>query len=130
MKIWKNYSLKKTIIFGFFMIMLFLSTPILALFMPEFLLMIDIGGLELTVSFIILYFKPVISKYNQFLNSLKTSIQIIQYSFKNSLLIKSNYLIKHQTISVFIMFFTGSIVLSLFVFMPALYLGGINQWCI
>ena len=109
------------------MLLLALSTPILALYMPEILIIIDFGGLELAVSYILLYFKSIISKFNQFLKSIKTALQIIHSSFENSLLINSNEYIQHQALSVLVMFVSGSIVWSLFVFVPALYLGGFNS---
>lgn len=109
------------------MTILALSTPVLAIYMPEILLIIDFGGLELAVSFIILYFKPIILKYKQFLSSLKTTIKIFRGNFQNSVLIQSKYCIFHKLLSVFIMFISGSIALSFSVFLPAIYLGGVNS---
>jgi hypothetical protein len=124
---WKKFSLHKKITLSLLMLLLALSTPILALYMPEILIIIDFGGLELAVSYILLYFKSIISKFNQFLKSIKTALQIIHSSFENSLLINSNEYIQHQALSVLVMFVSGSIVWSLFVFVPALYLGGVNS---
>lgn len=123
---WKNYSLTKKIALSFLMTMLVLSTPMLAIFMPELLILIDFGGLELTVGFIILNFKPFISKCNQFLQSINIALQILQNSIVNSVLMKPRYYYSHQALSVFILFLSGSVLLSLTIFVPAIYLGGIS----
>ena len=103
-----------------------LSTPVLVHYMPELLMVIDFGGLELAVGFVLLYFKPLLTKYLQLLNFAKITHQILKNSIANSLLMKPRYYLYHQALSVCLLLISGSMVLSLSIFMPAIYMGGLN----
>ena len=56
---WKNYSLTKKIILG-------VAITVLAFMVPELMVIMDFGGIELAVGFLMMYYKPLILKYNQF----------------------------------------------------------------
>ena len=74
---WERLS--KTQKFLFIAIMCFVAP-----FAPEFILMADIGGIELVFSFLVLYYKPILLRIQSAIQRIKFEINICTSAFKSS----------------------------------------------
>jgi len=115
---WKNYSLIKKLLIG-------IAITLIALVSPELMIIMDFGGIELALSFLLLYFKPFIVWLEKQIQSITNILRLIKLTFERSSLIQQNVFLAHFTTSLLIMILSSSILISMSTILPALYLGGV-----
>ena len=118
MSMWKNLS---TIQKGIFIALMCLVVP----FAPEFILMSEIGGIELVFSFLVLYYKPVILKVQSFIEQVKLELNICAIAFKKSSSVQPRMYFTQALFYSFALAVTGSVIYSSVFFLPALMLNGV-----
>ena len=118
MSMWKNLS---TIQKGIFIALMCLVVP----FAPEFILMSEIGGIELVFSFLVLYYKPVILKVQSFIEQVKIELSICAVAFKNSSSVQPKVYFTQALFYSCALVVTGSVMYSSIFFLPALMLNGV-----
>jgi hypothetical protein len=114
---WKNLN---TIQKGIFITLMCLVVP----FAPEFILMSEIGGIELVFSFLVLYYKPVILKIQSCIERVKVEFSICNVAFKNCSLVQPKVYFTQALFYSCALVVTGSVIYSSVFFLPALMLNG------
>jgi len=114
---WKNLS---TIQKGIFIAIMCLVVP----FAPEFILMSEIGGIELVFSFLVLYYKPVILKVQSFIEQVKIELSICAIAFKKSSAVQPKVYFTQALFYSCALVISGSILYSSVFLLPAFLLNG------
>ena len=114
MKDWKYYSRIKKFIIGIFVIFL-------ALLSPELMLFIDVGGIEMAFSFLLVYYKTFFDWAQKRINWFVEFFTVIKYIIYNSSIMNPKVFISHSIYSLFVMWFTGAILFSFGCVLPALF---------
>jgi len=117
MRNWHDLSLIQKLLIG-----LFIAAA--AFVGPEMMLLIDIGGIELAFGALVMYFKPLIVWLQPKINWLYSQIQIIKVGFINSAILRPKVFTTHAVFCSVAMILTGSFVLSIGFFLPALLANG------
>ena len=94
-------------------------------FAPEFILMADIGGIELVFSFLVLYYKPIIMKVQSAIERVKFEISICSYALKNSSAVKPKVYITQAVFYSCAFIVSGSIIYSSVFLLPAMVFNGV-----
>ena len=95
-------------------------------FAPEFILMADIGGIELVFSFLVLYYKPIIIKIHSAIHRVKLELNICSYALKNSWAFKPKVYFTQAVFYSCAFIVSGSILYSSVFLLPAMILNGIS----
>ncbi len=119
MKDWQSFSWIKKLILG-------LVITLLALVSPELMLFVDIGGIEMALSFLLLYYKPLIVWIQNRFDEIEDYFMMIHHVIINSSLMKPKVFITHSIYGLVAMWFTGAIVFSMGFMLPALFVTGVT----
>jgi len=114
---WKELSLIQKVFIG-----LFIAAA--AFVGPEMMFLLDIGGIELACSALFLYFKPLIDWLQPKIKWISIQIHIAKIAFVNSAVFKSKVFTTHAVFCSVAMVLTGSFILSVGFFLPALLANG------
>ena len=117
MKEWKDLSWIEKLVLGFIII-------IAAHLSPELMLFVDVGGLEMALSFLVVYYKQWLIWGNKRIKEIKGFCSAICEIFINSSLMKPKVFITHSIYGLTVMWFTGAIVFSMGFMVPALFVTG------
>lgn len=117
MKMWNNLNIIQK---GIFIAVMCLVAP----FAPEFILMSQVGGIELVFGFLVIYYKLVIVKVQSFIEQVKIELSICEEAFKNSASIQPKMYFTQALFYSCALVLTGSIVYAFIFFLPALMLNG------
>jgi hypothetical protein len=117
MRNWNDLSLIQKLLIGLFIVFAAFAGP-------EMMFLIDIGGLELAFGALAVYFKPTIDWLQLKINWLYSQIQIIKIGFLNSAIFQPRVFTTHAVFCSVAMILTGSLVLSVGFFLPALLANG------
>lgn len=109
---WENLS--KTQKFIFITIMCCFAP-----FAPEFILMADIGGLELVFSFLVLYYKPFLMRLRALIEQIKSKIKNCTSAFKNSSIFQPKVYFTQALFYSCAFFLSGSILFASAFLLPA-----------
>ncbi|MEW6996049.1 hypothetical protein AADZ84_17635, partial [Colwelliaceae bacterium MEBiC 14330] len=115
---WENLS--KTQKFLFIALMCFVAP-----FAPEFILLADIGGIELVFSFLVLYYKPVLLRIQSYYEKIKIEASICISAFKSSATFQPKVFATQTVFSITALIVTGSFFYASVFFMPALMFNGV-----
>ena len=115
---WERLS--KTQKFLFIAIMCFVAP-----FAPEFILMADIGGIELVFSFLVLYYKPILLRIQAVIQRIKIEINICTFAFKNSSIFQPKVYFTQALFYTCAFVVSGSILYASVFFLPAFLLNGV-----
>jgi len=91
---------------------------------PEMMFLLDIGGIELAFGALFMYFKPLIVWLQPKLNWLSSQINIIKVGFIKSAFFQPKVFTTHAVFCSVAMVLTGSFILSVGFFLPALFVNG------
>jgi hypothetical protein len=116
---WNNYSWIKKIILG-------LVITLLAFTSPELMLLIDVGGIEMALSFLLFYYKPLINWFQNRIDIFEQYGLILKHITLNSSLMKPKVFLTHSIYSLVAMWFTGAIIFSMGFMLAALFVSGVN----
>ena len=104
-----------------------LSVVLLALIasmmMPELMFIMDLGGIELVFSFMVLYYQSIIAWFDKKITALKTVVFILHTQFNNSLLSRPRVLFSHAVYCITVFSFTSSLMFSMSFLTPAFFMG-------
>ena len=115
---WKELSLTKKVILG--------SAIILAAsFAPELMILVDVGGIELALTFLLFYFKPAIEWCKCKKQEIDEDLQIAKVIILNSALASPRILTLNTIYCSFFMLITGSLLFSFSFFIPVLFVSGV-----
>jgi hypothetical protein len=117
MRNWNDLSLIQKLLIGLFI-------AFAAFAGPEMMFLIDIGGIELAFGALVMYFKPLIIWLQPKLNWLYSQIKITKVGFLNSAIFQPKVFTTHAVFCSVAMILTGSLVLSVGFFLPALLANG------
>jgi hypothetical protein len=117
MRNWNDLSLIQKLLIGLFI-------AFAAFAGPEMMFLIDIGGIELAFGALVMYFKPLIIWLQPKLNWLYSQIKITKVGFLNSAIFQPKVYTTHAVFCSVAMILTGSLVLSVGFFLPALLANG------
>jgi len=115
---WEKLSTFQKVLF---VVLISLVVP----FMPELVFLADAGGVELVFTFLVFYFKPIITKVQMVFEQLKTEVAIARAAFKSSALYQPKVFALQGAFSVFALVITGSFIYAAVFFMPALIFNGV-----
>ena len=119
MKDWQSLSLLKKIGVG-------LVIVILANLSPELMLFMDVGGIEMAFSFLVLYYKQFLIRLQSWFQEVQNFCFAVNQVIINSSLMKPKVFIAHSTYGLFAMWFTGAIVFSMGFMLPALFVSSMG----
>lgn len=115
---WNNLSnLQK----GLFIAAMCLVVP----FAPEFIFLADIGGMELVFGFLVVYYKPIIIRFQTIIARIKVELSICTVAFKNSSICRPKVYFTQALFYSCALVVTGSLVYSSVFFLPAILLNGV-----
>jgi len=114
---WNNLSIIQK---GIFIAVMCLVVP----FAPEFILMSQIGGVELVFGFLFLYYKPVILRVQSFINQVKIELSICAIAFKKSSAVQPRVYVTQALFYSCALVISGSILYSSVFLLPAFLLNG------
>jgi hypothetical protein len=117
MRNWNDLSLIQKLLIGLFI-------AVAAFAGPEMMFLIDIGGIELAFGALVMYLKPLITWLQPKINGLYSQVNIIKIGFLNSALFQPKVFTTHAIFCSVAMILTGSFVLSVGFFLPALLANG------
>jgi hypothetical protein len=115
---WEKLSMFQKVLF---VVVISLAVP----FMPELIFLADAGGVELVFTFLVLYFKPIITKVQMVIDKLKVEVAIASSAFKSSAFYQPKVFALQGVFSVVAVIVTGSFIYAGVFFMPALILNGV-----
>ena len=93
-------------------------------FAPELMLIVDFGGMELVFGFLMIYYQPIILRIKRVIASIEQTFVLLSIAVKNSLIVQPKVYLTHSIMSVCVLFFTGSLMYSVALFMPVLMMNG------
>jgi hypothetical protein len=114
---WKVLSLLQKVVLG----LLIIVTAAVA---PEMVLLLDFGGIELAFSFLLLYYKPLYIWLQSKFHWAYSQIKLVCVVFFNSGLFQPKVFTTHAAFCLVAMLVTGSLVLSVGLFLPAMLVNG------
>jgi hypothetical protein len=117
LKAWKKLNWIEKII-------LLLVAPLLAVWLPELMLFVDIGGLEMAIGFLLIYYKQVLVRFQNRIKEVEDFCSVINQIIINSSLMKPRVFLTHSAYGLVAMWFTGALVFSFGFMMPALFVLG------
>jgi hypothetical protein len=117
MKDWKSFSLVKKITIGVVII-------IFANLSPELMLFMDVGGIEMAFSFLLLYYKSLLDWFQKQIDSIKEFLLAFHQIIINSSLMSPRVYFTHSVYSLCAMWLTGAVVFSMVFMLPALFVTG------
>jgi hypothetical protein len=115
---WKDLSLIQKVIIGLFIVAAAFAGP-------EMMILLDIGGIELAFTALFFYFKPLIVWLQSKIEWISIQVNIAKMAFLNSSVLKPKIFTTHALFCSVAMILTGSFVLSVSFFLPALLVNGI-----
>jgi hypothetical protein len=115
---WENLSKTQKFLF-------IALTCFVAPFAPEFILLADIGGIELVFSFLVLYYKPFLLRLQAAIERIKFEISICTTAFKSSLVFKPKVYFTQALFYTCAFVVSGSILYASVFFLPAFLLNGV-----
>ncbi len=115
---WKDLSLIQKVVIG-------LLIAVSAFAAPEMMMLLDFGGMELAFGFLLVYCKPFIVWAQPKINWVSSQINIAKVGFLNSALFQPKVFTTHAVFCSVAMILTGSFVLSVGFFLPALLANGL-----
>ncbi len=118
MRNWKDLSLIQKVVIG-------LLIAVSAFAAPEMMMLLDFGGMELAFGFLLVYCKPFIVWAQPKINWVSSQINITKVGFLNSALLQPKVFTTHAVFCSVAMILTGSLVLSVGLFLPALLANGL-----
>ncbi len=116
MKNWQELNVWQKIVIGSLVMLA-------AIISPELMLFIDIGGIELAFSFLLLYYKTLIAWFELQITKCKTFLATFHTTLMNSVLGRPQFLTFHAAYCVLVFFVTGSLLFSLGFVGPACFIG-------
>jgi hypothetical protein len=101
---------------------------VLAPFLPEILLMADIVGLELAIAFLFYYLRSYWYLVLHFFRRLKTELVEVYWILVRCYLFRPKVYYSHVSVSLLILLVTGSTVVSMLIWAPAVLMsaGGLG----
>jgi hypothetical protein len=96
----------------------------IAPFAPEFILMSQVGGIELVFAFLALYYKPILIRLQIVIDRVKFEISICSTAIKGSLAIQPKVYFTQALFYSCAFVVSGSILYASVFFIPALMLNG------
>jgi len=99
---------------------------LLAIMSPELMLFIDVGGIEMALSFLLLYYKPVIVWFQNKIDDINDFLSSCKHLIVNSSIIKTKVFISHSIAATLTMIFTGSLFISLSPLVPVMFISGVS----
>ncbi|MGJ8664175.1 MAG: hypothetical protein ACSHWU_11010, partial [Marinicella sp.] len=96
-----------------------------AMIMPELVYLIDLGGIELILGFMVLYVKSLIAWFELRIAEIKRFIDVVYQTLLNSALSRPHVLSFQVVYSLMVMGITGSVLFSLSFIGPVLLVNSI-----
>ena len=115
MNSWKELGLTKKIIVGAVII-------VAASFAPELMILVDVGGIDLALGFLIFYFKPTIEWFKRTKQEVLDELQITRDVILNSALARPRVFTLNTMYCSLFLFMTGSLIFSFGFLLPALFI--------
>ncbi len=106
MKKWQDLGIISRILLG----ILFLAA---AMIMPELMLIIDVGGLEMVFGFFVLYIKAIVTWFNYKLDQIKSVLNVVTDIVMNSSVANPKTLSVHAVYCVLVFLGSGSLLFSM-----------------
>jgi len=88
------------------------------------MLFVDVGGIDMALGFLLLYYKPLTLRLQKKLDFLNETLSITKNLILNSTLMKPKIFLMQTTFSTAVMVITGSLLFSLGFILPALLVNG------
>lgn len=117
MRNWKELSLIQKLIIGLFII-------VLAALAPELALLMDLGGIELAFTFMLMYLKPLFLWLKVKYEAIRELGNIAYIAFINSASFKPKVYLTQASFCCIAMVFTGSLVFSMSFLLPGFLFTG------
>jgi|GEM_PF-3946628 len=118
MSYWKEFSLYKKIIIGTFIFGA-------ALVMPELMILLDVGGIDMTIGMIMVYYKPIIDWCRIQKQRLVENILLAKNIISESALVKPRVFAANALYCSLFIVVTGWSFVSFSFFVPALFINSI-----
>ena len=118
MRNWRVLSLIQKVILGLLIL-------VAAAIAPEIVLLLDFGGIELALSFLLLYYKPLYLWLQSKFHWVYSQIKLFCIIFFNCGLFQPKIFTTHAVFCLVAMFVTGSLAFSVGLFLPAMLVNGI-----
>ena len=97
----------------------------MAMFVPEIMYLVDLGGIELMFAFIAASIKPISLWVSLRFKALKDAISLVFIAFQNSASARPNVFITQAAFCVLALFITHSWVFAFSFFAPSMLLNGV-----
>jgi hypothetical protein len=110
---WKDFSLIKKIIIG-------LLIAIVAIAAPEIMILVNLGGMEMTLGFLLLYYKSVFELLKTKQELVYIWLKVAYAAFMNSAVLKPKMFTIQAIFCIVALSLTDSLALSIAFFLPAL----------
>ena len=117
---WNELSLIQKVLVGIFIIAAAFAGP-------EMMFLLDIGGIELAFGALFMYFKPLIVWVEPKVNWVSSQINTMKVGFLNCALFQPKLFTTHAVFCSVAMVLTGSFILSVGFFLPALLANGMLE---
>jgi hypothetical protein len=118
MSSWNSLSLSKKIIIG-------TSIIAAAVVAPELMILVDVGGVDLALTFLLFYFKPAIEWFGYKKQQLIDEVVNVKTIVCNSALIKPKVFTFNTLYCSVFLLMSGSLIFSLCFYLPALLVNGL-----
>lgn len=115
---WKELSLTKKIL-------IVIAVLIVGSIAPELFMVVDIAGIDVAILCLIIYFKPVIEWIKCKKAEVIEELRIVKEVILNSALARPKVFTLNTIYCSLFMFMTGSLIFSLSLFLPALFVSGV-----
>ncbi|WP_448550173.1 hypothetical protein [Thalassotalea fusca] len=115
---WQNL---KTIQKILFVVAISIAVP----FAPELIVLADLGGIELVLSFLVLYYKPLLLRLDAVYRKVKAEFYIGISGIKYSAMSQPKVFTIQAAFSCIALMFTGSFIYAAVFFMPAMLFNGV-----
>ena len=115
---WKELSLTKKILIGAAII-------VAASFAPELMILVDVGGIELALGFLLFYFKPIVEWFMHKKQAIVEELQIAEDIILASALARPKVFTLNAVYCTVFMLVTCSFLFSFSFFLPALFVSGV-----
>ncbi|MCC2604512.1 hypothetical protein [Planctobacterium marinum] len=110
---WNNLNILQKLIVGFIILLIAATTP-------ELMLLVDLGGIELAMTALVWYLRPVIAWMHLKCRRIKEVFFILQITLKRSAWCQPKVFVTQAAFSVTALFLTSSLALSIFFFIPGI----------
>lgn len=110
---WNNLNTLQKLFIGIIILVIAATTP-------ELMLLVDVGGIELAMSALVWYLRPVITWFQVKYQEIKEAFFVFQLALNNSAWGQPKVFVTQAVFSVAALLLTSSIAFSVFFFLPGI----------